>query len=175
MSSDTDQFFEEEEELARKQADAGTAKGQPKQAEKTTKTPAAQASAKGGAKPPSFAMVVVIALVALLVGVCIGYFFAMLVVDRTDASVSTTSTSQVVATTSGDASSTLADMESEMPEGHPDITSMMNADGTVNQEAVDAYKAQIAQEKEAGAASDDSTSADGDASGDEGASETASK
>lgn len=139
MSTEQDPFFEEEAELARAQAQACSAKSK--------KQPAVRAQPPAGAtarKPPSFAMVVAIAAVALVLGVCIGYFIAMSVVDRTSSDtgqVSSSSSGQVAQTARTDSSG--AD-DASMPEGHPDIASMLNSDGTVNQEAVEEYKARAA-------------------------------
>ena len=150
-----DQFFEEEEELARAEAaEKAVAKRAPKAAAQAAGNPAVKRAPKaaqpaaGGPNPPSFARVCVIAAVALLLGVCIGYFAAMMAVGGTvDAEHSTTSTTTVVTTTGeGDASAASTDA-SGMPSDHPDITSMINADGTVNEEALAAYKAQRAAEQ----------------------------
>ena len=89
-----------------------------------------------------------IAVVALLLGVCIGYFAAMMAVGgAVDVEHSSTSTTTVVTTTGeGDASAASTDALG-MPSDHPDISSMINPDGTVNEEALAAYKAQRAAEQ----------------------------
>lgn len=155
MSSNPDQFFEEEEELARKDArPAGASKACP--AQQPAKGAAPRSAAPANApKPPSFAQVVAIAAVALLLGIGIGYFAAMAVVDRT-ATDAAPQAQQAVVAADDSVGGTIS--EAEMPAGHPDIASLMNPDGTVNQEAVDAYKAQLAADKaDAGEDGDAST------------------
>lgn len=173
MSND-DQFFEEEESLARQQAGAGAQAGRLRAAARPESartpagrsgSPASSAPAPSKRRPPSFALVVAIAAVALILGICVGYFIAMAVVDH-----SSTSNQVVQTTQSGSSASTGAEDESGMPEGHPDISSMLNADGSVNEEAVEAYKAERATEQaEEGDGEDaEASSADaGDASEDE--------
>lgn len=142
-----DPFFEDEEDLARAQATPS---------QKSAKAAPAAKAAPSGPKPPSFALVVGIAVVALLLGIAIGYFFAMSVVDRshsTSTQPTATSSSSLLTADEGEA-------DAAMPEGHPDIASMMNPDGSVNEEAVEAFKAQRAADQEgqedqdAGAAQD---------------------
>lgn len=167
MSND-DQFFEEEESLARQQAGAGARAGRAgadarrepaRTPARGSGSPASPAPAPSRRRPPSFALVVAIAAVALILGICVGYFIAMAVVDH-----SSTSNQVVQTTQSGSSASTGAEDESGMPEGHPDISSMLNADGSVNEEAVEAYKAERASEQaEEGAGGDaDASSADAD-------------
>lgn len=167
MSND-DQFFEEEESLARQQAGAGARAGRAgadarrepaRTPARGSGSPASPAPAPSKRRPPSFALVVAIAAVALILGICVGYFIAMAVVDH-----SSTSNQVVQTTQSGSSASTGAEDESGMPEGHPDISSMLNADGSVNEEAVEAYKAERASEQaEEGAGGDaDASSADAD-------------
>ena len=131
----TDPFFEDEEDLARSQAARPSASASA--AKKPPKTTASPASAVSAKKPPSFALVVAIAVVALLLGVGIGYFWAMAVVDRSG-------TAQVQTTTSPTISTGASSDEEGMPEGHPDISAMMNPDGSINEDAVEAFKAQRA-------------------------------
>ncbi len=135
-SSGSDQFFEEEEDLARQQAspvkDGGKAKSKVKAQVQTQKTAT-------GHKPPSFALAVLIAVVALLLGVGIGYFAAMAVVDRSDGAAGSTTPAASAVLGSSE--------EGSLPSGHPDIASMMNPDGSVNQEALDAYKASRASQQ----------------------------
>lgn len=131
-STNSNQFFEEEEELARRQ-DAASATSARASKSKSAAPAAKKAPSRSGSKPPSFALVVAIAIVALLLGMGIGYFIAMATVG----SVSTVS--HTVDTT---AQTVSVDGEGEsLPSGHPDISSMMNADGSVNEEALEAYKA----------------------------------
>lgn len=131
-SINSNQFFEEEEELARRQ-DVAPATGVRSPKSKGATPTAKKTSSHSGSKPPSFALVVAMVIVALLLGIGIGYFIAMATVG----SVSTVS--HTVDTT---AQTVSADGEGEsLPSGHPDISSMMNADGSVNEEALEAYKA----------------------------------
>lgn len=124
-----DPFFEDEEDVARAQATATP------RASKAAPV-ASAASSKGARKPPSFGWVVAIAVVALLLGVGIGYFWAMAVVDHSPSSSSSTVTLTSTSEMDGEAVG--------MPEGHPDISSLMNPDGTRNEEALAAYRAEQA-------------------------------
>ena len=128
-SSGSDQFFEEEGDLAQKRASQALESGNAKSKYKAQVQTKSQRGA-GIAKPPTPGLVAAIAVVALLLGMGIGYFVAMAVVDRpaSDAAVVP-------------AASQTAQEEGSLPSGHPDIASMMNPDGSVNQEAVDAFKA----------------------------------
>lgn len=128
-SSGSDQFFEEEGDLAQQRASQALESGNAKSKSKAQVRTKSQRGA-GIAKPPTPGLVVAIAVVALLLGMGIGYFVAMAVVDRPvpDAAVVP-------------AASQTAQEEGSLPSGHPDIASMMNPDGSVNQEAVDAFKA----------------------------------
>ena len=143
----TDDFFEEEADLARDQVvSAGTGKNAA--SGKARKTPAAPSAspARSAAKPPSFMNVVLIALAALILGIGIGYFIAMTVVDRTSSSNSASVSAPAV--TMGTESQDIPET-GEMPSGHPDISSMMNPDGSINEEAVAQYKAERAAERAA--------------------------
>lgn len=171
-----DQFFEEEEDLARSQAqasaraDRGRSDGRPrsgKLAARGTGASAPSSPVVSKRRPPSFALVVAIAVVALVVGVCVGYFIAMAVVDRSMVS------NQVVQTAQTDtATSTDAGEESGMPDGHPDISSMLNPDGTVNEEAVEAYKAEhAASQTEEGDDAGAASATDGETGTEEGTSQ----
>lgn len=128
-SSGSDQFFEEEGDLAQKRASQALESGNAKSKYKAQVQTKSQRGA-GIAKPPTPGLVAAIAVVALLLGMGIGYFVAMAVVDRpaSDAAVVP-------------AASQTAQEEGSLPSGHPDIASMVNPDGSVNQEAVDAFKA----------------------------------
>ena len=128
-SSGSDQFFEEEGDLAQQRASQALESGNAKSKYKAQVQTKSQRGA-GIAKPPTPGLVAAIAVVALLLGMGIGYFVAMAVVDRpaSDAAVVP-------------AASQTAQEEGSLPSGHPDIASMMNPDGSVNQEAVDAFKA----------------------------------
>ena len=128
-SSGSDQFFEEEGDLAQKRASQALESGNAKSKYKAQVQTKSQRGA-GIVKPPTPGLVAAIAVVALLLGMGIGYFVAMAVVDRpaSDAAVVP-------------AASQTAQEEGSLPSGHPDIASMMNPDGSVNQEAVDAFKA----------------------------------
>ena len=128
-SSGSDQFFEEEGDLAQRRASQALESGNAKTKSKAQVQTKGQKDA-GTTKPPTPGLVVAIAVVALLLGMGIGYFVAMAVVDRPvpDAAVVP-------------AASQTAQEEGSLPSGHPDIASMMNPDGSVNQEAVDAFKA----------------------------------
>jgi len=134
----SNQFFEDEEELARAEAAAQRA---PKPKAKPAPKPAQAPAQASGAQPPSFALVGAIAVVALLLGVCIGYFVAMAVVDRSPDDAAPAGTTQQAVVSGADAADA-----SGMPSDHPDISSMINPDGTVNEEALAAYKAQRAAE-----------------------------
>ena len=139
MSNGQDQFFEEEAQLAQ------PAKAQPKGKAASANAPAPKASAFTTTKPtrpPSFAMVVAIAAVALLLGFSIGYFVAVsTTAQRLADTVSDESfTSAPAATQSDNASGT----QSALPSGHPDLSSFMNDDGTINEKAVEAFRAQNA-------------------------------
>lgn len=124
-----DPFFEDEEDVARAQATVTP--------QVSKSAPVASAAApKDARKPPSFGWVVAIAVVALLLGVGIGYFWAMAVVDHGPSSDGSTVALAPTSDTDGEATG--------MPEGHPDIASMMNADGTPNEEALAAYRAERA-------------------------------
>lgn len=158
----TDDFFEEEADLARDQI--GSAKPAKTDAPvKAQSRPVAAPSspALSTAKPPSFLNVVLIAVAALVLGIGIGYFIAMTVVDRTSSGdASTAATSSVVAEGQ---SQDIPDV-GEMPSDHPDISSMMNPDGSINEEAVAQYKAERAAERAAQEAAETSGEADaGDA------------
>ena len=136
MSNASDPFFEEEEELARSQASSAKASKGSKGASASGKAAPKGGPVKtGGRKPPSFGLAVAIAVVALLLGVGIGYFAAMAVVDRSDGANPSAATVPAATTAGEEAES------GELPSGHPDIASMMNPDGTVNEEAVEAFKA----------------------------------
>ncbi len=125
MSTGSDPFFQEEGEAV--SYEGGVKKP----------TPQAKRAQRGGdGKPPSFGLVVAIALVALLLGVGIGYFAAMAVVDRSNGNVPDGSPAVQSSGEEGEA----------LPSGHPDIASMMNPDGTVDQEALEAYKASRASQ-----------------------------
>lgn len=146
----SDQFFDDEDDLASGAAEASAAKEEPPARSKPAraKGPAPE-PAKPARKPPSTAMAVGIAVVALFLGICIGYFFAMSVVSRTggvvDGLTSASSTSVSTESASSDASSVSeAASEVELPSNHPDISQFMNEDGSINQEAIDEYKAQRA-------------------------------
>lgn len=136
-STNSNQFFEEEEGLARRQGVA-PAIGARLSKSKSAVQAAKKASGQSGSKPPSFALVVAIAIVALLLGMGIGYFIAMATVGSVStASYTVDATSQALSTD---------DKGESLPSGHPDISSMMNADGSVNEEALEAYKASKAAE-----------------------------
>ena len=83
MSSGSDQFFEEEDELLAEQAQRPQAKTQQRPSGATPSgRPAPRGSAQQGTprrgrKPPSFAMAVAIAVVALILGFALGYFVAL--------------------------------------------------------------------------------------------------
>lgn len=179
----SDQFFDDEDDLAREQEQAAKQPARPAAAQGSGKKPeldAAEmkaAAARHGCKPPSFGMAVGIAAVALLLGICIGYFFAMNVVSRTGsvaidgtstmgtASTSTTSTS---ATTSGSSDAATASDSSDeeastaLPEGHPDLSQFYNADGSLDEEAIAEWKAARAAET---SSSDDADSTEDVADG----------
>ncbi len=124
MSTGSDPFFQEEGEAV--SYEGGTKKPAP-QVKRTQR--------KGDGKPPSFGLVVAIAFVALLLGIGIGYFAAMAVVDRSGGAADGSPAVQ----------SSGAEGEA-LPSGHPDIASMINPDGTVDQEALEAYKASRASQ-----------------------------
>lgn len=128
-SSGSDQFFEEEGDLAQRRASQALGSGNAKTKSKAQVQTKGQKDA-GTTKPPTPGLVVAIAVVALLLGIGIGYCIAMAVVDRPAPDTAVVP-----------AASQAAQEEGSLPSGHPDIASMMNPDGSVNQEAVDAFKA----------------------------------
>jgi hypothetical protein len=160
MTPNDDQFFEEEADVARAQEaprapKAGKAAKEPE--------PAARAAARGGArKPPSFALVVAIAAVALLLGVCVGYFMAMAVVSTS------TNTTAVSEAASDDGDDALAD--ATMPADHPDLSQFMGEDGEPDMDKVAAWRAENgtdeadeADDEGDDAAGTDASEVDGDA------------
>ena len=147
MASGTDQFFEDEESLTGK-ASASAASPRPaKKAHPSASTAPVQAGKK---RPPSFLMVVVIALVAPRQGVARGVFKARhtwsskLEADHAVTAAQTSASSDGTSSdgTSSDGTSTVNE-EAGLPEGHPDLASLMNADGTLNEEKLAEYKAQL--------------------------------
>lgn len=182
----SDQFFDDEDDLAREQQEASARQtAEPSRARESDKQPVADAAAtKGvparpGRKPPTFGMAVAIAVVALLLGVCIGYFFAMSVVSRTGGvavegtsamgsasqttSAASTTSESTASDASGDASDSSETTSAELPEGHPDLSQFYNADGTLNEEAIAQWKAARASET---SSSDDADSTEADVDAD---------
>jgi hypothetical protein len=153
-----DPFFDDEEELAQAEVAAAAEKPAPAKAEKAAKTADAEKPEPAGKvrKPPSFALVVAIAAVALLLGVCIGYFMAMAVVSSSTSA--TTASTTTVATASDDDD---ADDETGLPAGHLDLTQFESVDENgssyYDMDKVAAWRA----EHEADA-DDDAEAADGD-------------
>lgn len=131
MAQDMDQFFTEEDVPA----------------PGTPAAPRAQAPApaRGGIKPPTFGMAAAAAAVALLLGVAIGYVAGMYVGANAGGRAGEVAGTATVATTTDAAGSST---DGELPSGHPDLSQFMNADGTVNEEALAAYKEQRASEQE---------------------------
>lgn len=98
--------------------------------------------ATSGRRPPSFALVVVIAVVGVLLGFALGYFVALSQVSRYVGNLQEGLNGE----TSAQAPVSMptdVNAEAGLPEGHPDLSSMVNEDGSVNQEALDAFKAQM--------------------------------
>ena len=162
MASD-DQFFEEETEIGASRA---------KSAHAPATAPAAKggknkgaSGKKGATKPPSFAMVVGIAVAALVLGYCLGYFVCISTTSNKiqqkydnlaseySSEVNEEAVSSMVAAASatGESAAAAANVNEEagLPEGHPDLSSMVNEDGSINEEAVEAYKAQMSAAKDA--------------------------
>lgn len=172
--SDYDAFFADEDEIGKDDASARGAAGQagsqgPASSGASGGTGSKRGSSasvskdaspngqpgRGGKKrPPSFAMVIVIAIVALVLGFILGYFFAFSQVNAAInnmyaqiesesgiASSSASSESQAAASSSDGLS---VNEQAGLPSGHPDLSSMINDDGSINQEALDAYRAQHA-------------------------------
>ena len=138
MSNGQDQFFEEEEAQLAQPAKARPAKAA------TAQKPSPKASAFTTTKPtrpPSFALVVAIAAVALLLGFSIGYFVAL-----STAGQRPSSSAGIEPIASAPSSATQADgtdtAQSTLPSGHPDLSSFYNDDGSINEEALAAYRAQ---------------------------------
>ncbi len=154
-------FFDDEEDIASPQRAAhdpaakpagkgrgGAARrGQAPATKPATKTTAgAQAGTKtagarkpagqGGAKVrrPSFAVVVAIAVVAIILGFALGYFVALAQVSSEIAALyagDTSGTSLVGASAGVDVNS-----EADLPSGHPDLSGTINADGSINESAL---------------------------------------
>ena len=151
MASD-DQFFEEETEIGKSRA---------KSAHAPATAPAAKggknkgaSGKKGATKPPSFAMVV-----------GLGYFVCISTTSNKiqqkydnlaseySSEVNEEAVSSMVAAASatGESAAAAANVNEEagLPEGHPDLSSMVNEDGSINEAAVEAYKAQMSAAKDA--------------------------
>lgn len=159
MAATDDQFFEEEDALEQRAHEAAQApKGK---AARTQARPAPQQApkvpaAKGARKPPSIGMVIAIAIVAVVLGYALGYFMCLRSTSVTLVNEMSqyTGDSYHSASDGTAAGSAAADAETGstggvndelgLPSGHPDLASLMNADGTLNEEAVAAYKAQLA-------------------------------
>lgn len=123
------------------------------------------AAAPAGRRPILFSRVVIIAIVALLLGVAIGYFACLAEVSNRINSLyaGLYGTSSSTAASSGSSSSVSFDANTAagLPSGHPDINSLLNDDGSINQDALVAYHDQISGTgSSAGStsASEDSTS-----------------
>ena len=91
---------------------------------------------QGGAKVrrPSFAIVVAIAVVAIILGFALGYFVALAQVSSEIAALyagDTSGTSLVGASAGVDVNS-----EADLPSGHPDLSGTINADGSINESAL---------------------------------------
>ncbi len=160
MSSGSDQFFEEEDELLAEQAQRPQAKTQQRPSGATPSgRPAPRGSAQQGTprrgrKPPSFAMAVAIAVVALILGFALGYFVALNtmgeriandygeMLEYASSGSSTTSQSSAGTTDASDEGS--LNEQTGLPEGHPDLSQFINEDGTYNEEAIEAYREQMA-------------------------------
>lgn len=162
MASD-DQFFEEEDDVAQgRQASARTRpdgrgsapRGQVSCGQAPREHPDAPAPAKPGAcKPPSFAMVVAIAVVAVILGYALGYFMCLSTTSNkltSEMSRYTTDVSyhdgEAAGSGASDASSAASGVNDELglPTGHPDLSSLINDDGSINEANFAAYKAQLA-------------------------------
>lgn len=150
-------FFDDEEDIASPQRAAHDPAAKPAgkgrggaarrgQAPATKTTAGAQADAKaggarkpagqGGAKVrrPSFAVVVAIAVVAIVLGFALGYFVALAQVSSEIAALyagDTSGTSLVGASAGVDVNS-----EADLPSGHPDLSGTINADGSINESAL---------------------------------------
>lgn len=156
----SDQFFEDEESLSTKAPASAPARGKAAKGGQASRGKASTASARTGAasapaqtgtrRPPSFFMVVVIAIVAIVLGFALGYFTALntwsskLEADH----AATSGATRTASDSSADGSSTVNE-EAGLPEGHPDLASLMNADGSIDEEKLAAYKAQLEAAKAA--------------------------
>lgn len=164
----SDQFFEDEESLTGEEPAPGASRaagkaggaGSPGGTRRSGgSVQGAGSSGTGTAtrRPPSFLMVVAIAVVALILGFALGYFTALNTwSSKLEQDVGGSATTR--ASTSSGNSSTVNE-ETGLPEGHPDLASLMNADGTINEEKLAEYKAQLSASKDASAAVDASASA----------------
>lgn len=158
-----DQFFEDEEELARAQAEEAP---RTRPSAPSDQNGVSAAAPQGGTrKPPSFGMVVAIALVALVLGFGLGYFAAMSVVDKESPTTDGSIVSSMGSSSSSESNDALSSVDASegMPEGHPDLSQFMNADGSVNEEALEEYRAERAAESgedEADASSEESSAAE---------------
>jgi hypothetical protein len=131
--------------------------------------PSTGRDASGRRRPPSFGRVVVIAVVALALGFALGYFFALAQVSASidslygqlqsgSSSTSSSSSTSAPSTSSSSEGSVSVNESAGLPSGHPDLSSMINDDGSVNEEALAAYKAQMAAASSAQGASGSGTS-----------------
>ena len=142
MASGTDQFFEDEESLTGKAPARAASPPPTKKAHPSATAAPVQAGKK---RPPSFFMVVIIAIVALILGFALGYFTVLNTWSsklEADHAVTAAQASASSDGASSDGTSTVNE-EAGLPEGHPDLASLMNADGTLNEEKLAEYKAQL--------------------------------
>ena len=177
----SDQFFEDEDSLSGEAHVPAPAKGKSTSASaargKGASPHASAARAKAGStaphakaipaqtgmrRPPSFFMVVVITIVALVLGFCLGYFTALNTwSSKLEADHATTAGTTQGAAAGTDGAATINE-EAGLPEGHPDLASLMNADGSIDEEKLAAYKAQLEAAKAASGADGASSSASND-------------
>lgn len=168
----SDQFFEDEESLTGQEPN-------PVSSPRATGGKAAGASASAGARrgggaavqaagssgagagkhrPPSFLMVVVITVVALILGFALGYFTAL---NTWSPKLEQDAGAGTVTQASSGGTSTVNE-DTGLPEGHPDLASLMNEDGTINEEKLAAYKAQLSAARDGSSAADAAGSAQGE-------------
>ncbi|MBM6754992.1 hypothetical protein H6A18_00345 [Collinsella tanakaei] len=121
----SDEFFDDEQELMEKAAPAATPKKKAAEAQPSAPAPqdAPRASDAGRREPPPFWMVLAIAVIALVLGVVIGY----LIGTSTAYSALQVVQSDEALEAYGDSSST-TDSSEMLPEGHPQLD--IKEDGT---------------------------------------------
>lgn len=162
----SDQFFEDEESLTGEtSAPASTkAAGRAKAASPRRASASPVPAQRGTRRPPSFFMVVVITVVALILGFALGYFTALNTWSsklEADHAVTAGTTQAASGSAAADAGTSVNE-EAGLPEGHPDLASLMNADGSIDEEKLAAYKAQLEAARAASNGGDADSSAAGE-------------